>query len=287
MFNSAFFSSDFLARNLRRQVKQGNMTLLEPLIDALNLAGHTVSIAKNNPEQALLYYRRMEYYIRQLDTRHESRPTLLSLARTYQGEMRRRRGDIANAIQAFKDAPQDPLVETLVRGNRAQLLARAYAAQGDFDEAKRQLDRSSDLLGEVQKGESGLYVCYNSCSTYIEYARFYLQKNNLRESLTQIEHAEQHVSLAPRWRIPVLINKGRLLLHKAPRNSFAMGLARGDEFQEGMRLLEEAIELAQKAGHQRQLSRIASIRSNLFSQGKEYMDAVFRLDEKLTRNIID
>jgi transcriptional regulator with XRE-family HTH domain len=281
MFNSALISCNFLVSNVRRQVEHGDRTLLEPLIDALHLAGHTVSIARNAPEHALRYYQQMEHYIFWLKESDRNRSTLLSLARTYQGEMSRRQGDIEGAFCAFRNAPQGPEVHTLVKGNRAQLSARVYTKLGDFEEARRQLDRSLELLGEVQKDEHGLYVCYNLCGTYIEYARFYLRKTNIKESLKYIELAEQDDSQAPRWRIPVLINKGKLLLYKASRSSFAIDFSRSEDFQEGMRLLEEAIDLAYKAGHRRQLLQIAEIKNNLFHQGKEYLDASYRLNKKL------
>jgi transcriptional regulator with XRE-family HTH domain len=284
MFNSAFISSDFLVRNLRRLVKQGDKTLLKPLIDALHVAGHTVSIARNNAEQALIYYQRMEHYVLQLEKDDPMRPTLLSLARTYQGEMRRRKGDIEGAIRAFKNAPQGPEVDVRVKGNRAQLSARPYMNLGDPDsieEARRQLDRSFELLSEVKKSDSGIYVCYNLCGTYLAYAQFHRDRNNIKESLRYIELAEQNVSQAPRWRIPVLITKGLLLINRAAKGQFITNFSMDAEFKEGVSLLVDAIELARKAGHRRQLSQIARIKNNLFHRARDYFDAGHQLGEKL------
>jgi hypothetical protein len=295
MFKSAYASSDFLVRNLRRQVKQGDLSLLEPLIQALNVVGHAVSVARNDPEQAFQHYKRMEHYVLRLPENDPRLQSLLSHARTYQGEMRRRRGDLEGAMEAFRSAPQGPEVEPLVRGNRAQLLARVYTDLSDAESMKdalRQLGRSYDLLSEAEVGECGIYVCYTECGTYIEYARFY-ENSNIKKSLEYIERAEGLAPAGSRWQIPVKINKGKLLLYRAPSSSSWTGFVESDEFQGGMKVLEEAIDLVYNAGHQRQIVQIAEIKNNLFLRGKGYFDAGYQLNQKLesrdklSRNIVD
>jgi len=307
MFTAARIRGEFLLRNLKRQVDNGDTSLTEPYILTLYFLGHTISIASNNPEWASHLFQKMGEVAADLPEGDHMRPSYLSLAFTYMGEMLRRLEKIDEAIDTIKKAPQGPDVDILVRGNRAQLLGRALAESSDAvrsesdealqkkadlkkaalqQEALQQLSRALDLASPDFKGErynTDTYVCFNLCSVHEEYARFYMHHNNMAKSFEHIELAEKYVSLAQRWRIPVLFTKAEWYIRQAIMNSFIQLVDRtaSKEFRMGMDLLEEAINLARKSGHYRQLWRARQISSLLDHLAAEVSGAARQVNKML------
>ncbi len=246
-FTSARSTCEVLVSNLTRQIKAKATNLLPSFEHALYFAGHATSIA-NEPAAAFAFFKTMEEVARELQDNN-----LLCLALTYQGEMYRRQKKYDEAIATLTSAPHGLDVDVYIRGNWAQLLARTYGKIARAGEAIGALRLAEELAFQSEKRTSNIYICYNICSVYEEYARFYMHID-AKQSLHYIELAEANMPPASRWNIPLKLTKGEILMRsvagievREPRLAL-----RESDYEAGKKLVLAAIHLAQEFGHKRQ-----------------------------------
>ncbi|HEU5382803.1 MAG TPA: helix-turn-helix domain-containing protein [Ktedonobacteraceae bacterium] len=250
-FSSAYDIGDSLLSNLTRQVKGGEKGILQEYANALYFAGHAASIAKNDPQKALSSYKRLEKAAEELQD-----DNWLCLALTYQGEMYRRQRKYKRAIDVLKSAPQGPEIDVFLRGNCAQLLARAYGKTGQRKKAVEMLKLAEDLALREAERASDIYVCYTLCGVYEEYAR-HLMHDSPARSLQYIKLAKKQALPAPRWQIPLLLTEGEILLRAVGRTEVRNPklALRERDYETGKLLIVEAMRLAKEGGHKRQEQR--------------------------------
>lgn len=264
-FTSALSTASLLVRNLTRQTKRGESELGIPLNRARYLKGHALSIVQNDAPLALRDFQVMERQAKELRDH-----TLLCTALTYQGEMHRRMKDYDKALRVMRKALQEPDVESIVNGNVQQLLARVYIAKHDIKAAMEAMGKAEEQAFRSQQHKSNLYVCFNLCSVYIDYAKIYMGLGDTDRSLDYIakaEKLEKRGRVAPRWLIPILLLKGEILISMVAQDETHMQRAvlNDPDYLEGVRFVQEGHLLAEKHGHQRQVQRALSL-ANKFGQ---------------------
>lgn len=247
-FTSAYAIGDRLLTTLTRQVKKGETSLMPELACSLYFAGHAASIAENDPPKALSIFKQLEDVARELQN-----DDWLCLALTYQGEMYRRLRKNDQAIEILTNVPQGPGVDVYIRGNRAQLLARAYGKSQDWKKAERLLGEAKELASQEEKRTSDIYVCYSLCGVYEEYARLFMH-NAPQRSLHYMQLAKKYAPSAPRWRIPLLLTEGEILLRAVGRAEVRepKRALHEPDYEIGKKLILKAIHLAREGGHKRQ-----------------------------------
>lgn len=285
-FNGAYHVGETLVSCLNNQISDIDVLLMRPLAFAHFLAGHANTIINDNREvsQAFEHYKQMENIAIALND-----VTLLSIARTYQGEMLRRDNKFGAAIQTISAAPHNPEVDIAVRGNRSQLLARAYSSQGDMQNFKEQMRRAEDLAQEINLTMSNIYIPYNLGSVYEEYARVFAQYGNIKESRKYIELAEKTIPQTPRWVTLTKLTKGEVLIRatvtserKHPNSVKQVG-----DFKNGIALIGESVQLAHLYGHKRLLRRAYNLKTSFTRQAAIAHVVVSMLDEVLEKSITD
>jgi transcriptional regulator with XRE-family HTH domain len=283
-FMTALSTSAILDHNLTRQVGSGEVDLLASLCRAQYLIGHAISIAQNNPRLALAHFKSMKRLARQIDDK-----LLLCIALTYQGEMYRRMGEYDRAIRTIKRALQVPDVNAQIRGNAQQLLARSYRDKGDTVSVMPAMSEAEVLASGWEMHNSGIYVCFNPCSVYIDYARMYMKMGKIEQSLEYIAKSEKLENLgyiAQRWSPPILLTKGEILINAVVNtNSRASKSTLSEpDYLSGVALIEKGYLRAKELGHRRQVQHIFNLPQKFEQKGNfvvsyDLTERLFRLDK--------
>lgn len=270
-FTSAYHIGDVLTRNLTTYAEEGkaNQETLDLLSRAHFLAGHTSTIIRESRDvsQAFAHFKSMEDLARLLDDE-----TLLTIALTYQGEMLRRDGKLNEAIRTIEAAPHGPLVDIAAKGNRSQLLARAFASQGNLSSFREQMLRAEELASQSPSGVKGIYIPYNLGSVYEEYARVYAQRGNIKEGKRYIDLTEAHIPQIPRWITLTKLTKGEVLLRAVAKaeQKHPGNVKHIADFQNGLVLIREATKLARKHSHQRLLRRAYMLKTTFLNEATKF-----------------
>lgn len=244
-----------LESNLARQVSSGEQSLLPLLAYAQYFAGHASSITVDDYQAACadarLFFAKLEKVARELQDNN-----WLWLSLTYQAEMYRRQNMPERALDLLTKMPPETGVDVFIKGNWAQLLARTYGKLHVYDKAGEALRLAEELSFQEDKRTSDIYVCYNTCGVYEEYARIYMHSDP-EESRRYNQLAEECMPSASRWQVPVLFTRGETLIYLAMRAEVKRpeAVLETDEYKQGIEHVLKAVELAQEFGHKRQLWR--------------------------------
>jgi tetratricopeptide (TPR) repeat protein len=289
-FQKALRDSDSVLYKLDSQADHRNIEIHKLHILAEYQAGLVASIAEEAhlaPQRAAQHYAKVGQYAQELPE-SPTRQGWLCLSGTYTGEMLRRVESSSpdNVISIMSSAPHDSALDPRILGNWHQLFARTLAEAGKIDDAREQL-RIAQRIAEKAKEEAGeIYICFNPCSVYEEFARFYMGMGNFARALEYIDRAAEYVStLSPRWQIPVFLTKGEILIQKglADAKIPLQDRVKSTDCLQGKKQLRKGAKLARKAHHQRQLWRLRTIGRQIHT----FATANLKLSEELNNMLFD
>ncbi|MGH2480821.1 MAG: hypothetical protein ACRDHW_14305 [Ktedonobacteraceae bacterium] len=166
--NEAYAVAENLVLEASQRVGTGDVQTLHTLARMYHAAAHATSLSLKTEEvgQMLYYYQQMEYFARQLKD-----DTLVNISLAYQGDMLRRKGDIAHAIQCLEKARDTtPQADEAARGNALQLLARAYI-QGQQSESFDTVIKEAEDLAYAIEQQNNSVRQFNLGYVVIPYAR--------------------------------------------------------------------------------------------------------------------
>lgn len=238
LIGEARVSAESMVRRVQQNQDTGDKTFLGRLPYLYHAAAHSTSlnVRTEEVEQAIYYYKQMEYFSRLInDTR------LLNISLTYLGDMYRRKGNISQALSYLESAQNIPQVGTAALGNNMQLLARSYLRANRIKEFDFALKRSEDLAQELIEIEPSTQ--YHLTHVYEEYAKSYVALGRTQEALDYVDLAEKY---SPR-------TKSVEMLLKVAR---AEALVYSGDVRNGEPLAVEAAIYTREHHHRRRLERI-------------------------------
>lgn len=237
--------TDRLVRDVSLQIIREDRAWLNRLALVHQVAGHITSEASRTDGIFMAYhhYHEMEEIARILNDQ-----TLLNIALTYEGDMLRRKGDVAQAL-VYLEAARDttPEADVEARGNSYQLLARAYLPLKNmtaFERAMADAEEQSTRVTGILNGY------YSLGAVYEEYGKDYGWQGETNKGMEYLDVAEKNLPQTPHWDIVL-------------KTARAMTLVRGGYFAEGGELAIEAAQLCRQTGNRRMLERIYTIQQYL------------------------
>src|SRR6266487_1850149 len=264
-FIEARTTVDTFFRNLKRQSGNEDPAFLRALAQAHCLAGQVQAITRRTREveYMLYHFREMAQIAQAIDDQ-----TLLNLALSYQGDMLRRRGEVAQAILYLEQAREcTPLADTAARGNNALLLGRAYSSNEDYEDFEREMTCAEQIAHTVSTTPAPLTL-YSLISVYEEYASSYARMGKLEKSLHYLQLAEKHLPTNNLWSMFLKATRAEILVYSG-------------EIVHAVPLLIEVAHLAQMYGHQRLIERLYRLQYYLDDQSLLMRQASRSLSEIL------
>ncbi len=240
-----------LVRDVTLQTTTEAPQLLRRLARIRHVAGHITSESSRteNVPAAFTHYHEMEEIARLLND-----GILLNIALTYEGDMLRRQGKVAEAI-TYLQAAKDATVDAEARGNTLQLLGRAYFMMKDMRGFENAMAEAAELACAPHRGiTNGLY---NLGAVYEEYGKSYGWVGQTEKGLEYLDRAEKTLPSTAHW--------GLVL-----KTARAMALVRGGDIENGGQLAIEAATLCHQTSNFRMLERVYTIENYLEHKSNEY-----------------
>lgn len=240
-FVEARSTIETLFRNLKKQPEHNEPPFLRALAYAHGMGGHIQAITRRTREveHVLRHYQEMAHIAQALEDQ-----SLLNIALSYQGDMLRRRGEVAQAIAHLEKAREHtPLADAATRGNNALLLARAYLAHKNDSAFECEMACAEEIARANDTSTDHTLTLFSLGTVYEEYARGYGKMGKLEKSLHYLQLAENHLPAHNLWSLSLKATRGEALIHAG-------------EIAEAMPILIEVAHLAQMYGHQRLLERL-------------------------------
>ncbi len=255
-----------LVREARNQRLTDNEAFLRPLTHAYHSAGYIVAMSTrtNEVSQAIYYFEEMERLARALQD-----DTLLNIALTYRGDMLRRRGDIAEAIDYLKAAADLKHADIAARGNGIQLLARACLRAQDINSFENYMAEATDLVLSLDPNQpTSTYGQYNLGTVYEEYGKSYGLLGDINKALVYLEKAEKALPPTKFWEVLLMITRSEILI-------------RSGDLDNGQPLAVEAARWCRMYGQYRRLERIYALKRWLNQRIHRFAKAEMELSEVL------
>jgi transcriptional regulator with XRE-family HTH domain len=234
-------------------------------------AAHSTSLHVRTEDVGLAihYYQQMEYFARQAKD-----DTLLNISLAYQGDMQRRKGDIARAI-TFLEGARDttPQADQAALGNTMQLLARSYLRANRVDEFESALKQSEELAPSIGQRKSTRNQ-YHLAHVYEEYAKGYDVLGKPQAALDYVERAEKAHTLTRSVEILLKLARAEILIHSG-------------DVRNGEPLAIEAAVYTREHGHYRRLERIYALKRYINQKMLKYGAAELALSEALEGKVDD
>jgi transcriptional regulator with XRE-family HTH domain len=255
-----------LLRDVGYHTANEDPLFLSSLARAYQAAGHVVSITSRTGEvgRALYHFQQMESLAHAVNDQ-----TLLNIALTYQGELLRRRGDIALAL-TYLEAVRDttPQADVVERGNALQLLGRAYLQAEDLKGFEYTLAEAEELAQTIQPVALTSRHSFSLGSVYDEYGKGYGRMGLLKKSLSYFDRAEAFLSTTKRWMLVLGAGRAETLIYCS-------------EYKEGVELAVKVAKAAHIHGHLRVLERLMRARHYLDQRAAEISSLSRALSEVL------
>jgi transcriptional regulator with XRE-family HTH domain len=265
-FVEAHTTVETLLKNLKSSAEDGESRSFGSLAYAHHIAAQVQAITRRTGEISYVtrHLQAMEHFARLLDDQ-----TLLTIALAYQGDMARRRGDLAQCFVYLEQAREFvPQAHVLARGDHALLLGRAHLANNDSAEFEHAMAEAEMLARQVETVTDNDLTFYCLGTVYEEYVRGYARLGKFEQSLRYLELAETYLPA----------NKLFTLILKADH---AEALIFHGDILNGMPMLLEVVHLAQTYGHQRLQERLYGIQSYLDDQAMMMQRAARALRDAL------
>ncbi len=238
-------SAEGMVRQVQQIQEPGKRDFQRSLARLYHAAAHSTSLNVRTEavDQAIYYYKQMEYLARLLQD-----GPLTNTALTYLGDMYRRKGDLFRALSYLEAAQSVPEAGTAALGNNLQLLARSYLRLERLQEFDTAIKHSEDLAHELV--ESSPSTQYHLTHVYEEYAKSYVALGKTQMALDYLELAEKH---SPK-------TKSVEMLLKVAR---AEALIYSGDIRSGESLAVEAAIYTRAHGHYRRLERIYNLKRHI------------------------
>jgi hypothetical protein len=169
------------------------------------------------------------------------------------------------------------------------LLARSYMDKGDRFRSYTMsaMAEAEALAFGGERHTSGLYLCFNPCSVYLDYAKMYMKLGDIAHSfeyITKAENLESLGNIAPRWSISITLNKGEILMHTVTTKvRDAKSILHDPDYLTGAALIEKGYSLAKEFGHRRQAENAQKLASKFVQRGKGIIEVGYDLTERLSQ----
>jgi tetratricopeptide (TPR) repeat protein len=259
-------SSESLLRQLKKQGWQAEAPFLSALALAYSINGHIQAMTRRTREihVAIQQYQEQAKLARALDNQ-----TLLSFALSYQGDLLRRKGDIAQALACLSQAREiTPAASACARGNNALQLALVHLTNRDYPAFLAEIATAEELaqIHEAIPHPALTQFCLGA--VYIEYGRGYSFLGNRERSQHYLQQAEALLPTGNLWYMQLHMTQAEILVR--------MG-----DVTNAMPLLMEVAHLAHMYGHQRLLERLYRLQYILDDQATLFRQASRSLSEIL------
>lgn len=263
--NEAYTISENLILEASQHTGTNDIQALRTLSRLYHAAAHATSLGLKTEEvgQMLYYYQQMEYFARQLQD-----DTLINISLAYQGDMFRRKGDIARAILVLEKARDTtPQADQAARGNALQLLARAYIQGQKLEGFDRTIKEAEDLACAIDQRENSVRQ-FNLGYVFEEYAKSYCRLRKTQLALDYIDRAEKYRTLTISSEILMKVARAEILV-------------RDGDIRNAVSLATRAAIYSREYGHNRRLERIYAIKRYIHQQASEYGRAEWERNEAL------
>ncbi|GCE11968.1 helix-turn-helix domain-containing protein [Tengunoibacter tsumagoiensis] len=208
-FIEAQSTIDTFFRNVIHHTNNNDIAFLSALAQAHCVAGQTHAITRRTreAEYILIHFQKMAQIAEAINDLG-----LLSVAYAYQADIKRRRGEKAQAIHLLEQLAESiPPANIPARGLNALLLSRAYASNEDYTSFEREIGRAEELahthltpnppflffsLGFVYEECVAIYARmgkHEKSQKYLQLAQQFLPSNNLCNMLLTIDRAEMMI----------------------------------------------------------------------------------------------
>lgn len=259
-----------LLRDLSCHTGNEDPLFLRSFARAHQVAGHALIITSRTSEldSALFHFQRMESLACAL---HDQ--TSLNIALTYQGEIFRRRGDVAQAL-TYLEAARDttPQAEIVERGNALQLLGRAYLQIEDQKGFEHALAAAEELAHKIDPTSVSARHSFSLGSVYDEYGKGYGKLGLLKKGMDYFDRAEACLPPTERWNMVLQAGRAELLIYCG-------------EYKEGVQMAVEAAKAGRMHSHQRLLERLLRAQRYMDRQTYELTHLSLVLGEGLNGQI--
>ena len=255
-----------LIRGVSQQITKEDPLLLKALARAEHAAGYITGLGTRSKEIAtpIHYYRELEDIARIIKD-----DDLLSIALTYQGDLLRRSGDIANAI-SYLEAARDtaPRADKSARGNALQLLGRTYLLAKNKHGFEMAIGEAEELAYQIDPGTDSTQGQFNPAAVYEEYGKSFGILGQTRRAMDFLDRAEKARPKTRFWETLLDIARAEVLVYNG-------------QVDAGLPLALRAAEISQQQGHRRRLERIYGMRRFLSRKAIEYAKAEEELGDRL------
>jgi tetratricopeptide (TPR) repeat protein len=228
-------------RDLKKQEERSDPPFLHALASVHHLAGQVQAMTRKTREVARMvhHYQEMEGIARKLED-----PALLALALACHGDLLRRRGEVARALDYLEQARATcPLSSLEIRGTIALLVGRVHLANGESSLFADEMDEALELARTRTEETALALVQFSVGTVYAERARGYGLQGKLEQSQHYAQLAERHLPASNLWHVTLKAINAEALIHAG-------------EIAVAMPLLIEVAHLAQMYGHQPLIERL-------------------------------
>jgi transcriptional regulator with XRE-family HTH domain len=228
----------------------------------------SMRVRSEQADEPLYFYRQMEHFARALGD-----DGLLNVALTYQGDMLRRQGDLAQAIACLEAARDTtPGADDAARGNALQLLGRTYVLAGRSQEALTALQAAEELALKVGGQNTSTGRQFHLPHVYEEFAKTHDTLGHPQQALDYVDRAERAQPLTTATGVLLKVARGEILVHSG-------------DLRTGVPLIVAAAIDSRAQGNQRRLERILTIQRYINREIRAYGRAEMALSEALEGDI--
>jgi transcriptional regulator with XRE-family HTH domain len=224
----------------------------------------SMRVRSEQADEPIYFYHQMEGFARALGD-----DGLLNVALTYQGDMYRRKGDLAHAM-TFLEAARDttPGADDAARGNALQLLGRTYVLADKFREADTALKASEDLALKIGEQNTSTGKQFHLPHVYEEFAKTYDAMGEPQQALDYVDRAERAQPLTTATGMLLKVARGEILIHSG-------------DLRNGVPLIVAAALHSRAHGNQRRLERVYFLQRYLNREIRQRARAESEISEAL------
>jgi transcriptional regulator with XRE-family HTH domain len=230
----------------------------------------SMRVRSEQADEPIYFYRQMEHFARALGD-----DGLVNVALTYQGDMHRRKGSLAQAITCLEAARDTtPGADDAARGNALQLLARSYVLTGKAQEATAALQAAEDLALKIGEQNTSTGKQFHLPHVYEEFAKAHDSAGETQQALDYIGRAEKAQPLTAATGVLLTLARGEVLVHSG-------------DLRSGVPLVVAAARASRAQGNQRRLERIHLLQRYLSREIRQYGRAELDISEALEGEVND
>lgn len=259
-----------VSETLLSHIKKQSGSNEQPFLSALTLAycvnGHIQALTRRTRD---IYLAIQQYQEQAKIARVLEDQTLLNFALSYQGDMLRRKGDVAQAIACLEQVrAATPQATESARGNNALCLAQVHLTSKDYRAYLIEMASAEELAQNPGIEAHPALTQFSLGVVYAEYGRGYGFMGNIERSQHYLEQAEMLLPVSNLWALILKMTRAETLVHVG-------------DVSNAMPPLVEVAHLAHMYGHQRMIERLYRLQYILDDQATLFRQASRSLSEVL------